>query len=403
MEQQSLPLSGIVVIDFSRILAGPYCTMILADMGARVLKIENPDGGDDSRGFGPYINGESAYYMSINRNKRSLAMNLKHPRSRQLALEMVRRADVVVENFRPGAMERLGLGYEALRDVNPRIIYAAVSGFGHSGPYMHKPGYDIVAQGMSGLMSITGHPGGPPTRVGASVGDLTGGMFAAIGILAALQERNRSGLGQKVDIGLLDSQVAMLENAVMRYVVAQEVPGRIGNRHPSITPFTAMQTADGYVIVAVGNDTLWSRFCGVIGRPELAEDPRFLTNQLRTDHWDDLEPMLKPVFLTRTTAEWIAVLEAASMPCGPINTIDKVVADPQVLARGMIQLIDHPVAGRFPVTASPVKLSRTPVDGRFEAAPALGQDTAQVLREFLGLGDAEIRELAAEGAIAFPE
>ncbi len=400
---QQLPLSDIVVIDLSRILAGPYCTMMLADMGATVYKIENPDGGDDSRGFGPYIKGESAYYMSINRNKRSLAMNLKRPRARQLVLDMVRRADIVVENFRPGTMERLGLGYETLREVNPRIIYAAVSGFGHSGPYMHKPGYDIVAQGMSGLMSITGHPGGPPTRVGASVGDLTGGMFALIGILAALHERQRSGLGQKVDVALLDSQVAILENAVMRYVVANEVPERVGNRHPSITPFTSMETADGYLIIAVGNDTLWVRFCGVIGRPELADDPRFTTNPLRTANWAELEPLLQPVFRTRTTAEWISVFEASAMPCGPINTIDKVVADPQVQARRMIQSIDHPVVGRFPITAMPVKLSRTPVDEQFQAAPALGKDTKDVLRDFLRLGEEEIEALRADGAVVVPD
>ena len=397
--QPQLPLAGTVIVDLSRILAGPYCTMILADMGATVYKIEHPQGGDDSRGFGPYVNGESAYYMSINRNKRSLAVNLKHPRGLALVLEMVRRADVVVENFRPGTMERLGLGYEVLRAINPRIIYAAISGFGHSGPYMHKPGYDIVAQGMSGLMSITGHPDGPPTRVGASIGDLTGGMFAVIGILGALAERQRSGTGQKVDVALLDSQVALLENAVMRYIVAGEMPTRIGNRHPSITPFTSLATADGYVILAIGNDTLWVRLCEFLGLPALAEDERFTTNSLRTEHWAELEPLLIPIFRRRTTASWIESLEAAGIPCGPINTVDKVIADPQVKARRMIQSIEHPVLGHFPVTASPIKLSKTPLDAEFSSAPTLGQDTAEVLRTFLGLDEAAIGELLAAGAI----
>jgi CoA:oxalate CoA-transferase len=396
---RQLPLSDVVVLDFSRILAGPYCTMILADMGARVYKIENPDGGDDSRSFGPYVAGESAYFAGINRNKLSLCLNLKHPRAKELALAMVRRADVVIENFRPGTMDRLGLGYDTLRDANPRVIYAAVSGFGHSGPYMMKPGYDIVAQAMSGLMSITGHPGGPPTRVGASVGDLTGGMFAAIGILAALHERQRSGVGQKVDVALLDSQVAILENAVTRYLTTGEVPTRIGNRHPSISPFTAVKTADGHVIIAVGNDGLWARFCGVVGLAELASDERFATNHLRTANWEELEPLLAPVFGTRTTDAWIACLEAHGIPCGPINTIDRVVDDPQVKARRMIRMVDHPVAGPLPVTALPIKLSRTPVDDEFRAAPSLGEHTKEALRELLGLSDAELGELREAGVL----
>ena len=395
----SLPLSDVVVLDFSRILAGPYCTMILADLGAAVYKIEHPARGDDSRGFGPHVNGESAYFASVNRNKRGLALDLKNPRAKRLALAMVERADVVVENFRPGAMERLGLGYDALRGVNPRIIYAAVSGFGHSGPYAARPGYDIVAQGMSGLMSITGHPGGPPTRTGASIADLSGGMFLTIGILGALHERRRSGQGQKVDVALLDSQVALLENAVARYVATGEPPGRIGNRHPSITPFTSFETADGHVIVAVGNDELWGRFCGVVGLPELATDGRLAANADRTARWGELEPLLAPALRARPTAEWLEVLAAEGLPCGPINTIDQVVADPQVRARKMIQSVDHPVAGRLPVTASPIKLSRTPVDERFRPAPSLGQHNGEALAELLGLEEAEIAALRADGVL----
>jgi CoA:oxalate CoA-transferase len=397
--ESNLPLKNLVVLDLSRVLAGPYCTMVLADMGARVFKIEHPEGGDDSRAFGPFVGGESAYFMSLNRNKLSMTMNLKHPRAKQLFLAMVRHADVVVENFRPGAMERLGLGYETLRDVNPRIVYAAVSGFGHSGPYMLKPCYDIVAQAMGGLMSITGHPDGPPTRVGASVGDITAALFATIGILAALRERDGSGQGQKIDVAMLDCQVAILENAVSRYLTGGEVPGRIGNRHPSITPFSSLATADGWVIVAAGNDSLWARLCGVIGRPDLAADPRFATNGDRTAHWSELEPLLTEAFGARTTAEWLAALEGAGIPSGPINDVAQVINDPQVNARGMIQSVEHPVAGPVAVTTSPVKMSRTPVDREFISAPGLGEHTAYALGELLGLSLEQVAELRREGAL----
>ncbi len=397
--ESNLPLKNLVVLDLSRVLAGPYCTMVLADMGARVFKIEHPEGGDDSRAFGPFVGGESAYFMSLNRNKLSMTMNLKHPRAKQLFLAMVRHADVVVENFRPGAMERLGLGYETLRDVNPRIVYAAVSGFGHSGPYMLKPCYDIVAQAMGGLMSITGHPDGPPTRVGASVGDITAALFATIGILAALRERDGSGQGQKIDVAMLDCQVAILENAVSRYLTGGEVPGRIGNRHPSITPFSSLATADGWVIVAAGNDSLWARLCGVIGRPDLAADPRFATNGDRTAHWSELEPLLTEAFGARTTAEWLAAREGAGIPSGPINDVAQVISDPQVNARGMIQSVEHPVAGPVAVTTSPVKMSRTPVDREFRSAPGLGEHTAYALGELLGLSLEQVAELRREGAL----
>ena len=397
--EQQLPLQDLVVLDLSRVLAGPYCTMVLADMGAKVYKIEHPDGGDDSRAFGPFVGHESAYFMSLNRNKRSMTMNLKQPRTRDLFLAMVRKADVVVENFRPGAMERLGLGYEQLREVNPRIVYAAISGFGHTGPYAQKPCYDIVAQAMGGLMSITGHPDGPPTRVGASIGDITAALFAAIGILAAVHERAASGMGQKIDISMLDCQVAILENAVARYLTSGEVPSRIGNRHPSISPFSAFATSDGYVIVAAGNDGLWTRLCQVVGRPELAADPRFATNGDRTANWEQLEPLLVSAFAGRSTAEWITDLEAAGIPCGPINDIAQVMADPQIRARRMVQVVDHPVAGPVSVTASPVKMSRTPIDLSFTAAPGLGEHTEQVLTELLDLNAAQIALLRRDGAI----
>lgn len=397
--EQLLPLRDLVVLDLSRVLAGPYCTMVLADMGARVYKIEHPEGGDDSRAFGPFVGAESAYFMSLNRNKRSLTMNLKHPRSKELFLAMTRRADVVVENFRPGAMERLGLGYEQLREQNPRIIYAAVSGFGHTGPYAQKPCYDIVAQAMGGLMSITGHPGGPPTRVGASIGDITAALFAAIGILAAVHERAVSGLGQKIDVSMMDCQVAILENAVARFLTSGEIPDRIGNRHPSIAPFSAFAASDGYVIVAAGNDSLWVRLCQVLGRPDLAADERFATNGLRTANWDQLEPLLAAAFAGRAVEVWLTDLEAAGIPCGPINDVAQVIADPQTKARRMVQMVDHPVAGPVSVTASPIKMSRTAVDEVFAAAPALGADTDQALAELLGLDAEAIAGLRRAGAI----
>jgi len=395
----SLPLADIVVLDLSRVLAGPYTTMMLADMGAQVYKVEHPAGGDDSRAFGPFIGGESAYFMSLNRNKRSLTMDLKKPQAKELMLRMVQRADVLIENFRPGAMERLGLGYDTLREVNPRLVYAAVSGFGHNGPYMLKPCYDIVAQAMGGLMSITGHPDGPPTRVGASLGDIIAGLFTTSGILAALHERSRSGSGQKVDVAMLDSQVAILENAVARYLAEGVVPERLGNRHPSVTPFNSFETADGYVILGVGNDGFWLRLCELMVRPDLAADERFGTNSDRTANWTALEPELVMEFRKRTTDEWLRLLEQAGIPCGPINTVDKVVADPQVQARRMIQTIEDSRVGRVAVTASPIKLSRTPIDEEFRPAPGLGEHTAEILRELLDLADEEIRVLRQAGVV----
>ncbi len=391
------PLDGIKVIDFSRVLAGPYCAMILADLGAEVVKIEPPPSGDDTRGVGPFLHGVSAYFMSINRGKKSVALNIKDPRGRDLATKLIARADILVENFRPGTMDRLGLGYEALAKVNPRLIYGACSGFGQTGPYRTRGAYDMISQGMGGIMSITGEPGGRPLKTGPAIGDLVGGLFTVTGILAALQARERTGEGQMVDIGMLDCQVALLEHAIVRYTTSGEIQGPLGARHPSIAPFEAFEAKDGYVIFTVGTPH-WERFCRIIGREELLQDPRFATNALRAENHAALQPVIADVAKTRTVREWIEVMEKAGVPCGPINRIDQVVADPQVQARGMITAIHHPEVGAVRLAGSPIKLSRTP--GRVDRpAPRLGEHTADILKEWLGLEAQTIDALKQEQII----
>lgn len=392
-------LSGLKVLDLSRVLAGPFCGMVLADLGAEVVKVEVPDTGDDSRAFGPFIGSESAYFMSLNRNKESVSLNLKSQEGRGIFLKLVEHFDVVLENYRPGTMEKLGLDYEVLAGVNPRIIYAACSGFGHTGPYSRKPAYDIVVQGMGGIMSITGHPGGPPTRVGASVGDITAALFTTVGILAAVNYRYKTGKGQKVDVAMFDSQVAILENAIARYEVTGQVPQRIGNRHPSISPFSSVQAADGFLIVAVGNDSLWGKFCQLVEREDLIDNPLYTTNQNRTTNWSTLEPILNEVFIKRTVDEWINMLESAGVPCGPINPVDKVVSDPHILSRKMIVEIEHPVAGKLKMAACPIKMSENQGDDVRKPAPILGQHTNDVLSHYLGIKEEEIKELRAKGVV----
>lgn len=389
------PLSGIKVLDLSRVLAGPYCAMMLADFGADVIKIEPPDIGDDARHFGPFTGAESAYFMSLNRNKRSMTLNFKHVAEVDLFREMAKQADVVLENYRPGTMEKFGLGYEQLRQLNPRLIYAACSGFGHSGPYMHKPAYDIIVQAMGGLMSITGPENGEPTRVGASVGDIIAGMFTAYGIMLALYERTHSGEGQKVDVGMLDCQLAVLENAISRYTTSGEVPRPLGNRHPSITPFAAFTAQDGQIIVGAGNDALWQRLCILLGQPQLASDKRFDSNAQRTANVKELTAILNGIFATRTIADWIERLEAAGLPCAPINSIDKVLADPHIQAREMIVELAHPVAGRQKMAGIPVKMSRTP--GSVDTpAPLLGQHAIEILHEWFGWDEARTKRFFAD-------
>jgi CoA:oxalate CoA-transferase len=377
------PLTGITVLDLTRVLAGPYCTMVMADLGARVIKVEVPNTGDDARHFGPFVNGKSAYFMSLNRGKESIALDLKTADDRAIFDRLLAKADVLVENFRPGTMEKLGYGWDVVHARHPALIYAAASGFGHSGPYSGRPAYDMVVQAMGGIMSLTGHPGGPPTRVGTSIGDVTAGLFATIGIAAALVDRTRTKRGMKVDVAMLDCQVAILENAIARYTATKEVPGPLGARHPSITPFDAFATADGYIIIAAGNNVLFAKLCNALGRDDLPANPLFAENHLRSTHHAALKHELETALKTRTTGEWLAALETAGVPCGPINTVDKVLADPQVLARNMLVSVDDPAAGSVRMAGNPIKLSAFADPSVRPPAPDLDADRAAVVGEFV--------------------
>lgn len=374
---ESGPFAGLLVVDLTRVLAGPFCTMLLAELGARVIKVEQPGLGDDARHFEPFFEGKSAYFLSLNRGKESIALDLKKPADRKVLLAMLGRADVVVENYRPGTMERLQLGYEELRKINPRLVYAAVSGFGHTGPWSHKPAYDMIVQALGGLMSITGHPGGPPTKAGTSVGDITGGLFTLIGIASALYYREKTGIGMKVDVSMLDGQLAILESAVVRYALTGQPPGPIGNRHPSITPFEPYETADRLLIIAAGNDTLFAKLCTAIRRPELTADARFLNNRERTRNAETLKHELEAMLRTETAAYWIRILEAAGVPCSPIHTVADAVEHPQIQARNMIVSAD---GLRMP--GNPIKLGAFSDPPTRRVAPALDADGERIRREF---------------------
>jgi len=390
-------LDGIRVVDLSRVLAGPYCSMILADLGAEVLKVEELPKGDEARQVGPFVGGVSAYFVSLNRGKKSVTLNLKDPRGRALLTELAGRSDILLENFRPGTMERLGLAYPTLQQINPRLIYASLSGFGQTGPYASRAAFDIVVQGMGGIMSITGEPGRPPVRVGAAVGDLGAGLFTAIGILSALQARERTGLGQQVDVGMLDCQVALLEYAVIRYTATGEIPGPLGTRHPWITPFEAFEAKDGFIVLGVGTKH-WPRFCHTLGLAALAQDRRFATGALRIEHYDALRPIVADVIKTKSVAEWIRRMEEIGIPCGPVNTVDRVVADPQVQARDMIVEVEHEGVGRVSMAGCPVKLSSTPT-GIQGPAPHLGEHTREVLTHLLGHSLEQVEALRKEGVV----
>ncbi|GAB4166226.1 MAG: CaiB/BaiF CoA-transferase family protein [Thalassobaculales bacterium] len=378
------PLSGITVIDLSRILAGPYCTMMMAELGARVIKVEPPGGGDDARAFGPFVEGRSAYFMSVNRGKESIALNLKDDGDRKVFEALLEKADVLVENFRPGTMEKLGYGWADLEPRYPRLIYACASGFGHTGPDAQKPAYDMVVQGLGGIMSVTGHPGGPPTRIGMSIGDIGAGLYTAIGVNAALFARATTGRGSKVDIGMFDCQLALLENAVMRYQVSGQVPGPLGARHPSITPFEVFDTAEGHLIIAAGNDGLFRKLCDALGLPDLPKDPRYATNDLRNRNADALKADLEAVLKTAGAQHWGRVLDDAGVPCGPINNVAQAIAHRQVAARNMLIEVTDPVAGPLKLVGNPVKISGYADPPTRPAAPALDENRAALLRE-LGL------------------
>ncbi|MBV9331286.1 MAG: CoA transferase, partial [Alphaproteobacteria bacterium] len=372
------PFDGIVVADLTRVLAGPYCALLMAELGARVIKIESPGKGDDSRAIGPFIptraGTKSGYFMSVNRGKESIALDLKSPRDGALFEKILARSDVLIENFRGGTMEKLGFGWDRLHEKFPRLIYAGISGFGHTGPYASRPAYDMVVQAMGGIMSLTGHPGSPPTRVGSSMGDLTAGLFATIGIAAALFDRTSTGRGMKVDIGMLDCQVAILENAIARFVSTGEVPGPLGSRHPSIAPFAAYATKEGYVVIAVGTDPLFTKLAEALGRPELPVDSRYVTNPLRMQHWQELHEEIESALSAHPARYWLDRLEAAGVPCGPLNNVAAVLEDPQVAARNMIVTADDPDVGRLRMQGNPVKLSAYEDPTTRRPAPGLDED-----------------------------
>jgi len=378
---QAGPLSGITIIDLSRILAGPYCTLLLAELGARVIKVEPPGQGDDARHYGPFRNGKSAYFVSVNRGKESIALDLKSPTGRDIFERLLDKADALVENFRPGTMEKLGYGWESLHPRYPRLVYAAASGFGHSGPYSRYPAYDMVVQGLGGIMSITGHPGMPLTRVGTSVGDLAGGLYTAVALNAALLHRERSGEATKIDVALFDCQLALLENAIMRYTTTGEIPGPMGARHPSITPFEAFQTEDGNLIIAAGNDGLFVKLANALHRPDLAANPLFTTNALRNQHQEALRAEIESVLRTGSTEHWISVLEAAGVPCGPVNNVAQALAHPQTAARNMLISVDDPITGPLNLAGNPMKLSGFADPPTRPPAPDPDADRDKILRE----------------------
>ena len=402
------PLRGLRVFDLTRILAGPTCTQILGDLGADVIKIERPGGGDDTRRFGPPFlkdeagqeTAESAYFLSSNRNKRSLTLDLTKTEGQELARRLVGRCDVLVENFKLGNLAKYGLSYEQLKLDFPRLVYCSITGFGQTGPYAALPGYDVLIQGMGGFMSITGEPEGAPQKAGVPIADLMAGMYAAVAINAALRHREATGEGQSIDIGMLDTQVATLSIQGLNYLATGKAPARLGNAHPNIVPYQTFATADGDIILAVGNDAQFQRFCGFAGFPELAQDERFRTNDRRVRNRDELTERLAPVFAGQPSSHWIEGLEQHNVSCGPINTIDQVFADPQVQARGMKLEMCHPAAGEptIPLIASPIRMSATP-PSYAHPPPMLGQHTDEVLRELLGLGQDQLMALREGGVI----
>jgi len=393
------PLDDILVVDLTRVLAGPFCTMNLADLGANVIKIEQPGRGDDTRQWGPpFAEGESAYYLSVNRNKRGITLNLQHERAREILRALIRKADVVIENFKLGSMEEWGLGYEALKQINPKLVYCNISGYGNSGPYAGRPGYDFVLQAEGGLMSLTGPAGDAPYRHAIAIVDITTGMYAVSAIIAALRARDRFGIGQRVDLSLLESQVAWLANLGEYTLVTGQSPHRYGNAHSTVVPYEVFQCVDGYFALACGNDGQFKRMMQIVGHPEMAVDERFATNPGRVVNRDALFPRLAEIFAEFTVADLLARLESVGVPCGRINTLDRTLTDPQVLHREMVVEVDHPTIGKLKVLGVPFKFSETPAQIK-SAPPLLGQHTAEVLGEMLGYSRAQVEELHAQGVV----
>jgi CoA:oxalate CoA-transferase len=394
------PLAGIVVLDMTRVLAGPYCTMMLSNMGAEIIKIETPVTGDDARSYGPHVNGESIYFLSVNRGKKSIVIDMKSVEGKSIFEKLVRQADILVENFKPGIMEKFGFGFEVLQEMNPRLIYTAVSGFGHTGPYSDRPAYDMIVQGMGGIMSITGEPGSNPVRVGTSIGDVVAGMFAAYGTIAALYARHQTQKGQKVDVAMLDSQIAILENAIAKTSILGTAPGPLGLKHPSITPFEAYRTKDNWVIVAAGNDKIFAELCRVIGKANLISDARFGCNTDRNKHMYELSELIQERLKDKTTEEWLDIFTSHHIPAGPINTIDKLFTDPQVAARNMLIEVEQPGIGKIMLAGNPVKMSDIPKEDEVshDHAPALGEHTREILTGLVGFTDREAMEYASKYA-----
>jgi CoA:oxalate CoA-transferase len=396
-------LEGIRVIDLSHVLAAPIATMFLADLGAEIIHIEPPRG-DDAREFGPFVGepgkNRSGYFISLNRNKKSMVLNLRKDKGKRILEELIRRSDIIVENYRPSTMRKLGFGWKEIQTINPRIIYASICGFGHDSlpGYDSRPSYDVVAQGYSGLMSITGPEEGPPCRVGSSIGDIIAGHQAVIGILAALRYRERTGHGQHYDGSLVDGLFAILENAVIRYTATEEVPEPLGSRHPSITPFQSFRTKDSWIIIAIGNDLLWAKFCRLMSRPDLSEDSRFKTNPLRTQYVKELIPILEVEFQKMTTKEWVALLGAADLPHSPINNIREICEDPNIRYRRMLVEMEQPGVGKVRIAGSPIHLSETPGEV-YSPAPLLGQHSEEILKDVLGYSQEAIDQMRREGIV----
>lgn len=397
-------LENLTVLDLTRVLAGPFCTMMLADMGAHVIKIEIPRGGDDTRAYPPFRinrNGEkeSIYFANINRNKSGITLDLKSEEGKNIFRKLVEKADIVVENYRPGVMDKLGLGYDELKKINPRLIYGSASGFGNTGPYRLRPGYDILAQAMGGMMAITGTPGGPPTRVGSAIGDILGGLHLAIGLLAAINARNITGEGQRVDISLMDSVIAATENTGIKYLESGTIPPRMGNRYAAVSPYDAFRVKDGVIIIAAGNQHLYEKLCtGILHRPDMITDARFTDMSGRLEHQDDIKSVIEERLKDETMDQAVELLLSKGIPAGPIYDISQIMADPQTKDREMFIEMEHPTLGNITVNGCAIKLGDTPASVR-TPAPALGQDNAKVLREFLKMSDEELSDYQSRGIL----
>ena len=376
------PLKNLLVVDLTRVLVGPYCTMILSDLGARIIKIEAPDTGDDSRRFGPFVKDQSAYFMSLNRGKESIALNLKNEDDKAIFEKILSKADILVENFKPGTLEKWGYGWKDICQKYPKLIYASASGFGQTGPLKNLPAYDMVVQGMGGLMSVTGQPNSEPTRVGTSIGDITAGLFTAIGINAALYDREKTGKGMFIDVSMLDSQIAILENGIARYLSKNEIPGPMGSRHPSIAPFEAFKTKDNYIIIAAGNDKLFENLCKYLNINECINDDRFKTNSMRCENMDQLKKIIEDKLILKNTNDWIKDMEELKIPCGPIYNIKQAVENPQVEARNMIVKSYHKIIGEFKLAGNPIKMSSYKDENKRGDIPDLDEHRDKILKEF---------------------